>query len=139
MHKTFNKFPANFNLKTSKTCDLFARRNSPKVMVVAPVRPQPWSTLPGRSLVAAEPAGFPPLHPVALSAPRSSGAGPPCRATRAGPPSSGPVTARKTLVVAPVRGWPAGPGPAARAAAVSHAKCKCKWVDNRDNCLLYFK
>ena len=35
-----------------------------------------WSNPGGRSLVAAEPAGIPPLHPVALSAPRSSGAGP---------------------------------------------------------------
>ena len=49
----------------------------------------------GRSLVAAEPDGFPPLRLVALSAPRSPGARPGTRVARQGPPSGGPVRSTK--------------------------------------------
>ena len=68
-------------------CALLSARSQSSCLPAKPTsQGPPWSN-PGRSLVAqaAEPAEFPPLHPVALSAPRSSGAGPPvsCETGRA--------------------------------------------------------
>ena len=71
----------------------------------------PWSN-PGKSLLAAEPARFPPLRLVALSAPRSPGARPAVSLScatriRAGPLSGGPVRSTPHVLsaqlAAPVR------------------------------------